>query len=139
MRSNSTVLLIGLFLSSPLFAREDVQFTASGDEAAVWGALQVVGLAIGEEKTVPKIPKDEIHGKCEYDRGWCPGAVLTLKDTDGNIIDKLTISAVEGFKFLDLKKNNYTLEISYPRFGLKPVSQSVHGGTEILITLKRGK
>ncbi|MGE3610267.1 MAG: hypothetical protein AB7I27_11810 [Bacteriovoracaceae bacterium] len=69
--------------------------------------------------TDPKIPSDQVAGKCEYEGSNCNGAKVVLVDKDIFFQEK-TLVAQGEFKYINLKKNHeYILEISWPAHKLK--------------------
>lgn len=83
----------------------------------------------------PAEKASSVRGKCSYRGGFCPGAVVELKTTKGELLVSQTLASVDGFAFLNLKPGDYSLEVSYPRYGLKAVQRRVSPGAEVAIEL----
>lgn len=98
-------------------------------------AVQLAAHGI-KSQSLPEIPKDQIRGRCEFNTTHCPGAKVVLKDSTGKEVSHQTISSKEGFVFTPLKPGDYFVEVSYPRYNLKPASQRVSTGSEVRIEMQ---
>jgi hypothetical protein len=83
----------------------------------------------------PATPPSSIRGRCVYQGGFCPGALIELKDGKGQILDSQLLASVDGFVFSNLKPGRYNLEVSYPRYKLKSVHKQVSAGSEIIVEM----
>lgn len=98
-------------------------------------AVQLAAQGINSQN-LPEVPKDQIRGSCEFNTTHCPGAKVVLKNLAGEEIGQQTISSKDEFVFTALKPGEYFIEISYPRYKLKPASHRVSTGSKVRIEMQ---
>ncbi|MGE4130776.1 MAG: carboxypeptidase-like regulatory domain-containing protein [Bdellovibrionales bacterium] len=100
--------------------------------------VQAVGAAVSAVlRTVmtPAAKASSVKGRCSYRGGFCPGALVELKDGRGQLLASQSLSSADGFVFSNLKPGRYNLEVSYPRYKLKTVRKQVSPGIEVLVEI----
>ncbi len=95
--------------------------------AAVSAALRTV-LSSGEKSS-------SVRGRCTYRGGFCPGALVELKNSKGQLVASQSLVSTDGFVFSNLKPGRYVIEVSYSRYKLKPVSKNITPGSEVDVVM----
>lgn len=81
-----------------------------------------------------KISKQSsIRGRCVYRKGFCPGAVIELRDERGLVVDQQLLASSDGFFFSGLKPGRYLLRGTYPRYKVKTVEKPVFAGSDVVL------
>ena len=98
-------------------------------------AMSAVVSAVIRTVLTPTEQASTVRGRCTYRGGFCPGALVELKDRKGQVLASQSLASVDGFVFLNIKPGRYNLEVSYPRYHLKAVQRPVSPGSEILVEM----
>ncbi len=98
-------------------------------------AVSAVISAVVRTIVTPGENASSVRGRCTYRGGFCPGALVELKNTKGQMLASQSLTSVDGFAFLNLGPGRYNLEVSYPRYNLKAVRKQVSPGSEIIVEM----
>jgi hypothetical protein len=98
-------------------------------------AMSAVVGAVVRTILTPAEKATSVLGRCIYRGGFCPGALIELKDSKGQVLASQSLASADGFVFSNLKPGRYNLEVSYPRYKLKPVQKQVSPGAEIIVEM----
>lgn len=83
----------------------------------------------------PSEKASTVRGRCTYRGGFCPGALVELKTSKGQLVASQSLASSDGFAFANLKPGRYLLEVSYARYNLRPVSKLVSPGSDVTVEM----
>lgn len=126
-----------LYMVIGMLAGSTGALAQSGGDAAVGAGLMLGMNAVFDVKRSPKIPPDQIKGKCSFDGGRCPGAQIVVFNRKAEKVGNQTLSSLDGFTFMGLPEGTYTLKVSYPRYHLLEKVIEVSTGAEVSIEFKK--
>lgn len=98
-------------------------------------AVSAVISGIFRTVMTPAQKASSVRGNCRYRGGFCPGALVELKDWKEQLLGSQSLASVDGFVFSNLRPGQYNLEVSYPRYKLKAVRKQVSPGSEIVVEM----
>ncbi len=130
--------LLLCFISVVICSKLVLAETSPSSAQIVNSGIQLLLVEVTKKEKSSAVNSNQIAGTCYFDQGKCPGAKITLLDSEKNNLVQVYTIAMDGkFSFSGLKNSKYKLVVDYPRYGASGSLENIEPGSWLFLTLKR--